>query len=112
MWRSLGKLTVTTSGTLVRVTVNESDPAKSFQVHSLLFQAWPTNTGKIWIFSDPNGNKATGAFILAILAAPGTNVVPAASATITDAQNALNAADYYVDADVNGESCIASYLLW
>lgn len=110
MWHSLGKVTVAVSGNLQRATVNEADPAANVRAHGLMFQAWPTNTGRIWIFDRQTGSRATGVGVVAILAVPTANILPSASATITSAPNALIANNHWIDAEVGGDGCIVSYL--
>lgn len=106
-WTSLGVVTVAAPGTRVRVTAAQSDPAARIGCEAILFQALSNgthvNTGRVYIF-DRNGNR------LATLAIPTNNTIPSASATIPNAPGALNAADYYIDADVGGDGVDASYL--
>lgn len=107
MWRSLGKVTVAAAGTPARATANQSDPTSRYPAHALLFQAWFGNTGKVYIMEGNNPSSSTGK-ILAVLAVPTTNSIPSASATVTYAPVAFNASDYYIDVDVNGDSCLVS----
>lgn len=108
MWRPLGKVTVPAAGTPVRATVNQPDPNLRFPCQSMLFQQVAGNTGKIYICSSVTANKTTLEGVLAVLAIPTTNVLPSASATVPSAPAALNAGDFYVDVDVNGEACLVS----
>ena len=109
-WVSLGKLTVAAAGTVVRLTTNQTDPTARLSVHSILIQAWPTNGGKVYILSSPTGDRTTGVDVLAILAVPATNIIPSASATVTYAPAAINAASYWIDADENGDAVLASFI--
>lgn len=109
-WVSLGKITITSAGTPVQLTVNQPDPAALLAVHSILIQVWPVNAGKIYILSSPTANVATGEGVLAVLPVPTTNIIPSASATVTYAPAAINAAGYWIDAESNGDGVIASYI--
>ena len=111
MWKSRGKVTVTTSGTPVRLTVNNSNPALYDGCHAFLVEQLPTNSGKLYILDSQTGSKSTLTGVLAILPPPTTNILPVASITIADAPNALNAADYWLDADNSGEGALVSVVI-
>ena len=102
MIRSLGRITITTGGTPHRCTENETTPTKHYPCQSLLFEQWPGNTGKIYVGTE-SMVKATGVGVIAILAIPTDNVLPSFSASIPSAPAALNAVNYWVDAEVDGE---------
>jgi hypothetical protein len=108
MWRSLGKVTVTTAGTLVRATNNEATPTLRYPCQSLLFEQWPGNTGNIYICDRSDANKTTGVGVLAILLKPTTTGLPSAGCGIPTAPTPFNAADFWIDADVNGEGVLIS----
>ncbi len=108
MWRSLGKVIVTTAGTPVRATLNETVPTERYGAHAMLFQQVPGNTGKLYIMDRQTGNASTGAGVLAVLAIPTVNLLPSASATITYAAAGFNAADFWIDAEVSGQGCQVS----
>jgi len=99
---SLGKITVTTGGTPVRVTANH------IGVNSIAFQQLAAQTGKIFI-GTATLNKGTLVGVLAVLAVPTANILPSASFTIVNAPAGLDARDFWVDADVNGEGVLVSY---
>ena len=109
-WRSLGKVTVASAGTPKRLTTNESDETARMSVHSILIQAWPSNAGKVYILDRVDGSRTTGVGVLATLAVPATNIIPSASATVTFAAAAINAAQYWVDADTNGDAVLVSVI--
>lgn len=110
MTASLGKITVTSAGTPVRATINESDPTAPYHCHAFLVEAWPTNTGKIYI--GMNGmNKTTGVELLAILAVPTANTSPTFSATIAYAPNALTISDIYIDAENSNDGALVSVVI-
>lgn len=102
-WKSLGKVTVTTAGTPVRITSSRTP------CHALLVQQLPANTGRI-IVGTSVMNSTTYAGCLAILAIPTTNGIPAVNAGLATEPDGLNAADYYLDSTVNGEGALVSYL--
>lgn len=99
--RALGKVTVTTAGTPVRVT------ATATRCQSIAVQAWPANAGKIWVGTSASMNKTTGEGILAIIAIPDA-VIPAASFSIPLSPAGLDASSLWIDADNNGEGCIVT----
>lgn len=111
MWVSLGKITVPAAGTPIRATANETTPEQRFAGHAVLFQAWPTNAGKIWVMARQTANKTTGAGVLAILAIPTANSIPSASASVTFAPVGFNVNEIWIDADTNGDGCLISVLL-
>lgn len=107
---SLGAVTAS-SGTPTRITSNQADPSARIATHSLLIEALPTNTGKVWIgLSTMDKASSTKPGILAVLAIPTANVIPGFSATISYAPGGFNAADYYIDPDVNGDGVVISYI--
>lgn len=108
MWHSLGKVTAT-AGTPARATVNQTDPTARFPCHAILFQALSTNTGKVYIMEGNNAfSAATYTKCLAVIAVPTANSLPSASATVTYAPAAFNAADFYIDVQTTGEGCLVS----
>ena len=107
-WRSYGAVTVVTAGTPVRATANESDPAARVAAGSILFQQVSTNVGKIFILDRQTGNRTTLTGVNAVLAIPTTNILQSASAGVPGAASAFNLADYWIDADNNGERCLVS----
>lgn len=109
MIRSLGRVTVATSGTPVRATDNETDPAERYPVHSMLFERDNTGeTGLVYILDREDAVIATRVGVVAILAVPTSNILPSFSATITYAPSGLNLENYWVDADNDGEGCVVS----
>jgi hypothetical protein len=113
MWRSLGKVTVTTAGTPVRATANESTPSASYPAQSVSFQQVQSNTGKIWILDRSNGVTATGVGVLHTLAAPTltsgvATTLPSVTVSIPSAPGGLNVTDLWIDADTSGEFCQVS----
>jgi hypothetical protein len=103
---SLGKIAVGSPGTPVQITVNQSTPSSRIGCQAIMVQTLPTNTGKIYV-GLAGMNKTTLAQVLAILAVPTVNTIPAYSATLSYAPGGLNAADLYIDADNGGEGALA-----
>ena len=104
---SLGKVTVPSPGTPVQVTSNLPNPAAQLLVHAVLIQPLPSNTGRIYIGNVPGFTKS-GAGQVAWLPAPGTNVAPSFSETVSYAQNSVDLTELYVDVDNGGEGVIIS----
>lgn len=101
---SLGKITVASAGTIVRTTVNQSNPAAVLGCQSISFQALSTNTGKIYVGLS-SLVKATLVGGLSVLAAPTVNLFPAYVVSSLSVAG-LNAADFWLDADNNGEGVL------
>ena len=107
--RSLGRITVVTSGTPVRATLNEVVADTRYPVHAMLFQRDDSSEiGNVYIGTSADMDISTLAGVIAILAIPTANILPSFSATITLAAAGLDLRNYFVDADVNGEGCIIS----
>jgi hypothetical protein len=111
MWKSLGKVPVAAAGTPARLTVNETDPGATLLCYSIMVQQIRANTGYL-IIGTASMDSSTHAGCLAVLAIPTTNSLPSANAGIlTQSQNQFNAADYWLDATVNGEGGLVSVLV-
>ncbi len=109
-WQSIGKITVPTSGTPVRLTSTQSDPAARLPCHAVMVQQLPGQLGRI-IIGNSVMNSTTYAGCLAILAIPTSNILPTANAGMTTNVNGLNLADYYIDVTTNGEGALVSILV-
>src|SRR5213592_3247255 len=110
MIKSKGKVTVTTAGAPSRLTANETNPASRIPCHAIMVEVWPTNSGKVYIMDRPNGDRATGVGVIAILAVPTANIIQVFTAGISSAPNGINLADYYVDVDNSGEAVLVTIL--
>lgn len=107
--RSLGRVTVVTSGTPVRATFNEVVEDTRYPIHAMLFQRDVTSeTGLVYILANEDAVIATRVGVIAILAIPTSNILPSFSATITLAAAGLDLRNYFIDADNDGEGCIVS----
>lgn len=105
---ALGATTVPTGGTPVGLSIPTSlTPPKA---HSLLLQPLPTNTGRVYL-GTVGLNRTTLAAVLAILPVPTANALPAFTASLAVAANALALEDLYVDVEVNGEGVFGSVLV-
>jgi hypothetical protein len=105
--RTIGYVNITTAGTRVRVTVGETDPTARIPCHTIFFQAHPSNTGVIYV-----GNSAvsSSAGLFATLPIPTNNIHPTFELGLAQSPNAFNLVDFYVDASVNGDDVLVSYL--
>jgi hypothetical protein len=103
--RVLGIVTVATAGTPVRLTVNETTPSARLYCKGINIQRNDTTqTGVIFL---QDGNVAAGALGVGgktIGMLVGTTTLPLLSYPAPYQSEALNAADYYLDASVSGES--------
>ena len=109
-WLSIGKITVTTAGTPVRLTSTQSDATARYPCHALLVQQIPGNTGRL-VLGVSGMNSSTYAGCLALLGVPTNTILPSANGGITHAPNAFNLADFYLDASVSGEGGLVSVLI-
>lgn len=91
--KALGKITVASAGTKVRVTVNQTDPAARVGLQSLSIYAPAGNTGDVYIGLGSAFSTSTYVGLLGIIP-KGTWW----SSVINLAPVALNAADLYIDA--------------
>ena len=107
MLRSLGKVTVTVSGTPIRLTNAEGDPTVRYPAHSFLVEALSTNTGALYV-GTRTMDKTSLAGVFAIIPPPLTNSFPSFSTTVTYAPAAFNLADIWLDAAVSGEGALVS----
>lgn len=114
MWKSLGQITITTSGTPVRMTSNETDANLRVACQTIFVQQTASNTGSLYFCASATADISTGSGVLAIIPAPTLNSssvaisLPCAVVTVPDAPAALNAANYYLDADEDGDIALVS----
>ena len=110
---SLGFVAVASAGTPVQATANVSASALPPQAQSqylgcsILFQAKPSNTGKIYIL-DKGGSKSSGTGLLAILTSSTSSFI----ISTPQAPGGLNAADYWIDADNSNDAVLVSVLIF
>jgi hypothetical protein len=78
--------------------------------HAIMFQALPTNTGKVYICK-ATGDPSTMVGVYATLGVPTANLIPSFSLAITIAPNALNLGDYWVTSDVAGEGVLVDIVV-
>jgi hypothetical protein len=100
---SLGKIAVTTAGTIVQV----SSSSKLAQIIQITTN--PGNTGKIFIGLS-NMVASTRVGVIAVLSIPTVNILPYWLLQWPDAHAEFDLQDLWLDADVNGESAIVSYV--
>lgn len=108
-----GYVDVTVAGTPVRATANLAIPADRKPCQTIVFEQLEDNTGKLYICDSPTANKTTGVGVLLIIPAPTlvdsmAVVLPYASFSVPSAPAAINAEDYWIDADVSGDDCLVS----
>jgi hypothetical protein len=106
MLTSLGKVTVSTPGTLVRATANVSSPTAKYLAHSIMIEAWPANVGKIYICDSASANRSTGVGVVAILGVPTSSSIPTFTNTMTGAIAAINLEQLWIDADIGDDAVL------
>jgi hypothetical protein len=100
--KSLGKVVVTTAGTLVRLTMNETAPAARYGCQALYIRGLAGNTGDVYI--------GTSVMVRSTLVGVYA-IVPKGTSLTIDCSNApagFNAAELYLDADTNSDSALVS----
>lgn len=103
--KSLGKVAVAASGTPVRLTVNQSTPGDRVGCQTIIVSALAANTGAVYLGKGASFARSTGTDCMMQIA-KGT-IVQVGS---IEAPAGLNAADYYLDADTNGDSAYVSVI--
>lgn len=96
-----GAFRCVTPGTNVQVTAPSTGSGvggNPFAVHGIMFQALPTNTGKVYV-GTVGMVAATYVNVAAILPVPTTNFLPAFSTSLTIAPNSLTITQFVIDAD-------------
>lgn len=105
--RSLGKVTVTTGGTEVRATSNESSPTARLGCQSIFIQALAANTGDIYVGAS-GLDRTTLAGVYAILPASTASSYPSVCFELSNSPAGINANEIWIDAEVNGEGVLVS----
>lgn len=102
---SLGAITVSSAGTKVRATVNQSDPGARYTVQSFQVQAGAANAGIIYIgFSNMNTSNGTG--VLGIIPKPvsaTTGPFGSQSFSIINSPAGIDMRDIYIDSSASGD---------
>lgn len=106
----IGKLTVPVPGTPVAVQALLAQPTKPYLCHGVMFQALPTNTGRIFI-GTVEMDSTTLANVFAILAIPTDNQLPTFSAALTISPNGLKLNEFYIDAEVPDDGVLITVLV-
>lgn len=101
--KSLGKVVVTTAGTPVRTTLNESTPSARYAVQSITIQALAGNSGTNIYVGNSAMNKSTLAGCYAIVPKGAS-----AAAVIIQAPAGILANEIYLDADTSGDAALVS----
>lgn len=101
-------LRVVNAGTPVQVPIPTGFVESN--MHALLIQTLPTNTGKIYI-GNATLNKGALSGLIVFLAVPTANVIPSFSVSVTQAANALKINDLWIDADNSNDGVIVSGIL-
>lgn len=100
---SLGKVTVTTAGTPVRATINQSDPTARYAVQSFSVFALSGNSGANIYIGSSGLNKSTLAGVYAIIPKGSSGF-----AIIQEAPAGIMMNEIYVDGDSNDDACLIS----
>ena len=113
MWHSLGKVVIAAAGTPVIATTNETDSSKRYACQTVFFQQVESNTGKLYICDRATANHTTLFGVLAVIPAPTltdqvASVLPWAQVSVPSAPAALNAAEFWIDADQTNDACLVS----
>lgn len=110
MIQALGVIQVPLAGVPLRVTSVLPNPTERFTCHGVMFQALPTNAGRVYIGME-GMNRVTFVNMLAFLAIPTANVIPSYSAALTLSPAAILLTTMFVDVDSNNDGVIVSVLI-
>lgn len=109
MIRSLGLVVTLASGTPVRATFNQADPAKRQPAQSIKFSARKGNTGLVFI-GLKGMDKASGVNVVGVVGIPpATGDWPELNIEMPVIPNGLDASVFYVDADQANDGVYVSY---
>lgn len=103
---SAGKITVTSAGTPVRATTNESTPTARLGVQSFTVFAPAGNTGTNIYVGAAGFSKSTYSGLYGIVAKGGS-----ASFTILNAPAGINLNEIFIDADTSNDVALISYVI-
>jgi hypothetical protein len=106
MIQSLGKITVT-PGVPKKITDLQANPNIHLATGSIMIQTLSSSTGRVYIGLS-NMDKTTGTGVIAVLAVPTANSIPAFAAGNPTAQAGINANEIYIDGDSTSDGVIAS----
>lgn len=80
------------------------------KVYAILFQALPTNLGKIYIGTSTL-NRGSFAGCAGLLAVPTVNILPSYGISLTLAPAGIDVDTLYLDADNSGEGALVTALV-
>lgn len=106
---ALGKVSVTTPGTPVRLTANRADPTARVACQTVLIQPLLGNTGSVYL-GEQGMNKTTFAGVYAIVPTPAGGFSNFAL-SIPLAPAAFDAAALFLDADTAAEGVLVTVLV-
>ncbi len=114
--RSFGYVAVVAAGTPVRASSNLTlQTGQNVPLQSLLIEAHPANTGKIYIIegmpATPVDRRTTGVGVIAILPKPADATIgpfPSANFGLPATPQSINLREIWLDADVSGDKVIVS----
>ena len=110
-----GAVRVGTPGTPVQITApatGSGNGGNPYNIHGVLFQALPGNTGKVYIglagldIADTDNYPG----VAAILPIPTTNFLASFSTSLTIAPNALVLTEFWIDADSAEDGVLVTWL--
>lgn len=104
--RSIGKITVPTPGTPVRVTSDNT-----IRAHRIRFAVAIGETGRVFL-GVAGMTKASGAGVVKEFWPTGAGGGVADELLLESAVGDLRPSDYYVDANTAGEGLIVAYWVW
>ena len=118
MWHSSTTyVTVTTSGVPVRATSAEADASARRACQTVFIQQRPANTGVLYVCDRSDADITTGLGVLAQIPAPVLNAdsiatsLPCAVVSAPDAPAPFDAAEFWIDADNDGDVALVSIVV-
>ena len=113
MLKAYGKTTIAVPGTPICVTTGQANPTSVHQhiCHGVRIQAWPANTGLIYIGSSAAMVAATGVGVYGVIGIPGaTGEIPYLDLGGGPQANPVDLTQVWLDAQVGGEGAIVTPL--
>ena len=104
--KSFGWKTVASAGTPVQLTTTRT------MAHAVLIQAVHTNTGDMYVGVSTSMDPTDGTDMIAVLSEPTAGETPPSISIgpVHGAANAFDLREIWIDAEVNGEEVLVSYL--
>lgn len=115
----IGKISVPTPGTPIRVTdqavwgealAGTGLSVQFLTVQAILFQAWKANAGQVYI-GRQGMDKATGAKVASVLVIPTATAIPSFGASNQLSPAGIDASTFFLDVDTANDGVLVTALV-